>query len=214
MSRLIKRHAWERAASTVKPTPPVDPLKEALGQLAALQAQLSTQQTEHEAALQEAVQAAFARGRAEGSEIAQRAGETQAAESQARRATLAAALDDAHRAFCQRLDTVAETLAIRVALAALERVLGDGAAYRDLVTATVVHRLRGMHENAVVRLRVSAADFAETELPAVAGAVVEPCAALAAGTCVLELAAGGELDLSLPGQHHRLVEHLLGLADG
>lgn len=145
----------------------------------------------------------------EGREAGRKEAESQEAE---RLKQLAGALTAARQAFDERLSEERD-IGIDIALAALRKVLGNPAHYRDLVTATALHHAAGLARTTVIQLSVSSADFPdETALSALQASlgkvrvVADP--AMPPGSCKFDLT-HGQLNAEIPAQAAAL-EALLG----
>lgn len=125
-------------------------------------------------------------------------------------ATLRDSAKEALCAFDQRLGLLDRT-ANDIALAALERVLGDASFYASFVSATIRRRLSMIAEGSVLTIRVAAVDFPDDDalhqirstLPAASSVELIADPLLPAGTCLLDLRLG-KIDASIPLQHERL----------
>lgn len=132
------------------------------------------------------------------------AGRDEAESREAERLTkLAEALDTARQDFDERI-AQEHDFGIEIALAALRKVLGNPAHYRDLVAATAQHHAAGLASSTVVKLSVSAADFPDgaalAPLQSSLGQVrIVADPAMPAGSCRFELT-HGQLDAEIPAQ--------------
>lgn len=95
-------------------------------------------------------------------------------------------------------------LAIDIARAALDRIVADPALYHGLVTETARRNAAGLQRSSIVGLRVSVADFPDTDaltaLPPLGTHVkVEADPSLEPGACIFDLSLGS-LDASIPRQ--------------
>ncbi len=153
--------------------------------------------------------AAFARGRREGEDLA-------TGETEKRLELLRSGLEALQQAHGERLAEY-ELLALQLARTALARLFGDESLRSELVAATVAHHLTATKRALVLGLRVSRRDFrAGEELDALAarfpGLDVTQDDALAAGDCVIDLRLG-TIELGLPGQWQRLCGFFDALAE-
>jgi len=136
------------------------------------------------------------RGAAEAIEAAREEGRAAAiADDAARTKLVERALDGARDAWDTRLEEL-DILAVKLARAALAKIFGERADLAELVAQAVAHRLHGLAAEAVVAVRVSAADFPGEALDALAARldvvrsrlVVDPD--LGAGGCRIDLTLG------------------------
>lgn len=162
------------------------------------------------AALREQTVIEIAAAREEGAEDARRAEDE-------RVAAIEQGVADALAAWRDRLDGL-EQLAAQLSKAALAKLFDDSADLADLVGRTLARRMRAIDTAAVVRVRVSAADFGDADaLQALAVRAGSPAAAIVAepdappGACEIDLAVG-HLDLSIHGQWHAIEQCLAAIA--
>jgi flagellar assembly protein FliH len=161
------------------------------------------------AAFREQAVIEIAAAREEGAEDASRAEDD-------RVAAIEQGVADALAAWRDRLAGL-ERLAAQLAGAALAKLFDDHADLADLVGRTVAKRVRAIDAAAVVRARVSAADFGDADalhtlaarcgLPATA-IVAEPDAP--PGACEIDLSVG-HIDLSIQGQWHAIEQCLAAI---
>lgn len=115
-------------------------------------------------------QAAYQRGMDEGMQLG---AATVKRDHEAQLATLREGVQAALEAFAEQLRAI-EPLALEMTLIALEKILGDPAAYAELIGQTTRHHLAQVTANSTVGVRVSAADFPDADncasrLPPLAG---------------------------------------------
>ncbi|HEX4695797.1 hypothetical protein [Sphingomonas sp.] len=114
-----------------------------------------------------------------------------AADDEGRTAAVERGLGDALAAWTDRLAEI-DRLAVMLARTALAKVFGDDDDRADRVARTIAHHLGRLGEQAVIGVRVSAADFADEQLAALDSARgrVATDAVLAAGECRIDLKLG------------------------
>lgn len=134
----------------------------------------------------------------------------------ARDALLREGIDKAIAAFRQELQAL-ESLAIDVAICALEKVFGDPAQQAQMIERTISHHIAGLIDREVIAVDVSGEDFPTVdelallgEKIAAHGAIeIRRVAGLAAGQCVFRLGAES-VDASLSTQLLRMRAALTG----
>lgn len=120
-------------------------------------------------------------------------------------------------AWRERLDGL-DRLAAVLAEAALAKMFDQHADLAELVGRTLAKRVAAIDSNAVVRVRVSARDFADDDaLLALADRCGLPASSIVAqsdappGACEIDLAVG-QLDLTIAGQWHAIERCLAAIA--
>ena len=163
---------------------------------------------ENEADLRE--DAAFARGRREGEDLA-------TGETEKRLELLRAGLEAMQHTHANRLAEY-ELLALQLARTAMGRVFTDDSLQAELVAETIARKLAATKRELVMGLRVSPRDFrSDDELRALGaqfpGLRIEQDERLEAGGCAVDLRLG-MIDLGLPGQWQRLTAFFEELGTG
>ncbi|KAK47820.1 hypothetical protein BG58_41025 [Caballeronia jiangsuensis] len=188
-----------------------DPHAVELEALRASLAKLQQASTEHEDELQRRVASAYESGFAEG-ETVERA--RTVAETNARDAALRSGIDTAVKQFSAQLQTL-EELCAAIALAALQRIIGDPSQRTTLVRETVRHHLAQLAAASIVAVDVSSEDFAaDTDASdllrptADNGIALNVSPTLKTGECRIDLTLGA-LDASLDEQLARIRTALL-----
>ncbi|SAK75864.1 flagellar assembly protein H [Caballeronia pedi] len=183
-------------------------------ELEALRASLAQSQKaneEHEAQLQRRIASAYESGFAEG-EAVERA--RTVAETNARDTALRSGIDAAVKQFGTQLQTL-EELCAAIALAALQRVIGNPSTRATLVRETVRHHLAQLTAASILAVDVSRDDFtADTDASDLLGPTADKGIALnvsptlKGGECRIDLSLGA-LDASLDVQLARIRTALL-----
>lgn len=219
MTGLIKladgeRHRRIRPLSfqaQAAPVPvPIDPeIVELRQRVLDLEALLAERDTAAKA-LSEAADAAFEKGEAAGHEAGREAAEDRSREL----LELIGASGERAVAALERRLAATDRLAALLARTCLEKMFGAADSRSDLVCGLLRHRIDELRDEAVVEVRVSAADFESVE--AVAGAApgcrIVVSDALSSGDCTIGLKLGA-LDIGLGQQWDVLRSALEGMAD-
>ncbi|EDT38685.1 hypothetical protein [Burkholderia ambifaria] len=224
MSRLLKAHrvrlegGRKRLAAAVasEPRPDIAPSAAPLDRHAAEIEALTVRLAEFDAkcaALEDEREAAYRRGVDDGRRAADASAKR---DDDARVAALSRGVQHAQASLQTRFASL-ESLALDIAQAALERMLGATEHYPALVAQTIRHHVAQMEASVVLTIDVSRADFPDDHAlrPISAAApesVVNAHPHLPAGACRFGLAPG-RAELDLPRQCDRLMAVLNRLRD-